>query len=494
MEKKVGHKTILVALIIAILVPFSPTIVAVAAEETQIIDKSFCAATIEDSFTDDEILVVITPSENSRDYTCDDFSEIGCVALEELTENVVEEKLCRIIKLTMPGHSKQGVLDAIKQLENRNDIYSAEPNYVWSVEATPNDNHYVSGNQWAINKIELPSAWNISTGTSTVYVGVIDTGINAYHPDLLNRVNSSLSRCFTSDYTTGLADAEGHGTHVAGIIGAQGNNAVGVVGTCWNIQLVSLRVVDSLGLIDVGAVISAIEYANTVGIKILNFSGGGSSSGTSAKSYEIAIRNYSGLMVCSAGNNSRNNDSIPHYPSHHNNLTNVISVGASTSADLRWESSNYGNQRVNIFAPGTNILSCYPIQMCSGGTCGSGHYAEGYHVMSGTSMATPYVAGVAALLLSECPDLTAAELKRKITKSNNVDSCNGVFDNLCVSNGRLNAYKVLSDAHTYAYTKKNAGHRGVCSCGKVVEENHTLVVSGSYLCCEKCDYKIMVSR
>ena len=107
--------------------------------------------------------------------------------------------------------------------------------------AFPNDMGYVSGEQWAINKISLPSAWEIEKGNQLL-VGIIDSGIDATHPDLQGRIDTTLSQSFVEGYNP-LEDATGHGTHVAGIIAAKTNNSIGIAGVCWNVKLVSLRVI-----------------------------------------------------------------------------------------------------------------------------------------------------------------------------------------------------------------------------------------------------------
>lgn len=122
-----------------------------------------------------------------------------------------------------------------------------------------------------MDKISLEDAWNLSTGSNTIRVGVIDSGIDVYHPDLVNNVNSDLSESYVEGCSP-LEDSIGHGTHVAGIIGAQGNNLIGTTGVCWDVELISLRVVDDNGNIHEDDLVQAIEDANDKGIHILNIS------------------------------------------------------------------------------------------------------------------------------------------------------------------------------------------------------------------------------
>ena len=207
-----------------------------------------------------------------------------------------------------------------------------------------------------------------------------------------------------------LEDLSGHGTHVAGIIGAQGNNEIGISGVAWNIRLVSLRVFDSNGYGYLSDVKRAIDFATNENIPILNYSGGSSSDHNGCKK---AIENYPGLFVCAAGNDNQDNDSHGYFPGNYN-FDNLISVGAiningNRPTSLQWQvdengkpqGSNYGATTVDIFAPGDTIVSTVPTSV----------YSKGYVRYEGTSMATPHVTGVAALMLSINPNLTPQQIK-----------------------------------------------------------------------------------
>ena len=252
------------------------------------------------------------------------------------------------------------------------------------------------------------------------------------------------------------------------------------------------------------AVDDAINSANEKGIHILNISLGTSDpefteDEQSMTALRNAIMDFSGLIVCAAGNNfpSFSTDNFPLYPScmldtNGQDLDNVISVGASTNADEMFISSCFGQTSVDLFAPGTSILNCYPTELCcnnayctspnhTDATCDANtHSADGYHSLSGTSMAAPHVAGVAALLLSIHPELTAAELKQVIMNSVDVildDSDNSVFGELCVSGGRLNAYKALADSSIHNFGRwmdwNSTYHSRTClDCGYVEMQAH----------------------
>lgn len=436
-----------------------------AAENTQTCEE-FAKLSFGDNFFTDKIIIVLTEEETRqfRKYTPKDFPELDCIAVNDLTSSTVDyvrqklkgEKVQsqmmvnvnsfrRILSLELREKNKGHVLAAIEQLNKRSDIFSAEPNAKMEIHASPNDTKYINNEQWAISKISLQSAWDISTGTSTVKVAVLDTGIDAAHQDLTNRIfrdsphntTTTLHRDFTDGTSEGITvleptDPNGHGTHVSGIIGAQGNNGIGISGVNWDVRLVSLRVFNSSGQGNLEWTANAVNYAQSQGIPIINFSGGGSSD---LVALQTAISAYDGLFVVAAGNDDNNNDASPRYPTNYTS-SNIVSVGASDKNDNRsnWNGfgnlwglfggskSNYGATTVDIFAPGTDIISTVP--------------GNKYQEMSGTSMAAPVVTGVAALILSHNSNLTTAELKAAI-----LDNATpvAVLNGLCVTGGRLNA-------------------------------------------------------
>jgi subtilisin family serine protease len=264
----------------------------------------------------------------------------------------------------------------------------------------PNDTFYYR--LWGMNKIRAPEAWNNYTGNYKVVVGVVDSGVDYSHPDLYynmwNNPNMPGARgrnFYNEDYDP--MDYTGHGTHVAGTIGAVGNNSLGVTGVCWNINIAALKIGNRF--CSASAAIRAISYANEINIPILNLSWG-------SRSYcpfiKFATANFNGLFIASAGNDGTNNDISPVFPASFE-CKNIISVAATSQDDTLAPFSNYGAVSVHLAAPGADIFS----------TSLSG----GYDYMSGTSMAAPHVAGAAALLKAYRPDLPALKLKDIILSS-----------------------------------------------------------------------------
>ncbi|MDR3021351.1 MAG: S8 family serine peptidase, partial [Clostridiales bacterium] len=389
-------------------------------------------ASLDEEFADDSLLVVMR---NNYDNSL--FSELKQLSsVRDLTEGLDNPKY-RILQLELLNPSKENVLETISVLGKNVDVLSAEPNYITEINKTPNNPLY-SREQWALQHIDMPVAWDVNTNASKLTVGVMDTGIDATHPSLVNRINTSLFRDFTGSSDNVLVDYAGHGTHVAGIIGSQADNGIGTSGVTWNISMVSLKVFNRNGQGDIAFLIEAIKFATQNKFNLLNFIGGGSESSVA---FRAAIENFGGLFVAAAGNEDLNNDIYENFPSNYR-LPNLISVGASSRLDRRSDYSNYGKNTVDIFAPGDDIASTYPRNLPVLEEEGVRPISSGYVYMDGTSMATPIVTGVAALMLSFDSNLTATRIKSIImeTVDTNVDVS---IKNFSVSGGRLNAGKAL---------------------------------------------------
>jgi len=282
---------------------------------------------------------------------------------------------------------------------------------LWKPATTPNDTNFSS--QWALNQpsdddIDAPEAWDVSTGSSSTTVAVIDTGVDISHPDLDSHIWTNPGESGGGKETNGVdddgnglvddvhgwdwwnddntvydsGDGDAHGTHVAGTIAAETNNGAGVAGVCWSCKIMPLKFLGPAGGYTSDAIL-AINYAVAEGAKVINASWGGSTNSSALKDAIDAAGAAGVLFVAAAGNDNANTDTSPHYPSSYTS-TNLLSVAAIDSAGNRSSFSSYGPTSVDLGAPGSNILSTLP-----GGT---------YGYYSGTSMATPHVSGVAAVV------------------------------------------------------------------------------------------------
>lgn len=292
--------------------------------------------------------------------------------------------------------------------------------------------------------IDAEEAWDIQTGDRRVIVAVIDTGVDLSHPDIRENLwigtsgNGQLIKGF--DLVSGgftPQDIDGHGTHVAGVIGATADNALFVSGVAWEVSIMPVKVFDDFGVGTLSDIIQGVNTAVANGASILNMSLGISGGGENSDSdsfYKMLknARDYGPrgvLVVASAGNDGADTDLTPSFPAAYN-LSNIISVAASDSDDNLAGFSNFGAVSVDLAAPGDDILSTLPQSVDASRT----------GVLSGTSMAAPHVAGVAALIRSE--DLTLDYLEIKNLILNSVDQ-KPAFKDVTVSAGRLNAYSAL---------------------------------------------------
>ena len=396
--------------------------------------------------------------------------------------------------LETEGYTKLDLLEVIDVLEKREDVEYAYLDFYMSSSSSdegstpsrtlPNDPNTNADSSWWIDHISLPEAWEIVTGTKNVSVAVIDTGISAVHQDLAPNVDTYLSR----DFTIGLQNIEaynpvvpvdtyGHGTHVAGIIGAKGNNNFGISGVAWDVDLVSLRT-STHEYHEISYVTLALDYAEWKGIDIVNMSLNWDHEYEENKLRSIipnkyltafynAFSSFSGLIVCSAGNCGINIDEEIIYPGSISELDNLLVVGnIDQNNELVYvnpndvNNSNYGLNNVDIYAPGHYIYS----------TTNDGAYGT----KNGTSQAAPFVTGVAALLKSLDSSLTPLEIKNTILNNCDTITINAQGEQQTVR--KLNAYKAvsaISHEHIFVYqTYNNLTHKKICSCGKYTYENH----------------------
>ena len=292
------------------------------------------------------------------------------------------------------------VMTAIAQLSANPDIEYAEPNYIRKVMAIPNDPSF--GNQWALNGtvtgIHAIQAWNITTGSRDIKIAVIDTGVDSNHPDLNGNIWTDPATGYNGkDFLENdavIADSYGHGTLVAGVMAAQGNNGVGIAGVSWASTIMPLRVGDAFGNIYISDAIEAVDYAIANGARIINASYG-SYNWSNSEQDSISRANDAGILfIAAAGNDGNNNDSRPFYPASYV-LPNIISVAASNSADSLDSWSNYGPNSVHVAAPGDTVYTTsaarrtlYSCNFDDGSA--PGWDLNGWMVSSNQSYSSPY--------------------------------------------------------------------------------------------------------
>ena len=387
-------------------------------------------------------------------------------ALNQENDATVEEDLPRSDVNVVDLPRDLSVAEAVRAYEESPDVAYAEPNFKLQPAAAPNDPGYK--NLWGLDNtgqtggtpdadIDAPEAWNTTTGSPDTVVGVIDEGIDITHPDLRDNIWNNSGEVagnkiddddngyvddvngydfanndatvYDPDPITG--DGDEHGTHVAGTIAAVGNNGVGITGVNWDAQVAALKFLGPNGG-TVSDAIEAINYAVAEGMDISNNSWGG---GGRSQALEDAIRradNAGHIFIAAAGNGGSDgvgddNDATPQYPSSYG-VPNVVAVAATDDTDRLASFSNFGASSVDLAAPGVGILSTLP--------------GNSYGRYSGTSMATPHVAGVAALIKSQEPGLDDAQVKAKLLQY--VDG-KASLQGKVATDGRLNALRSLTE-------------------------------------------------
>ena len=362
----------------------------------------------------------------------------------------------RVARVTDGGDT----MSAVEALRMQPDVLYAEPNYIMHADVTPNDPHFVAGRQPNMTTIGAPQAWNTQTGSASIVVGVIDQGIDINHLDLQANIWTNPSPGAVGGGITGDihgynfvdnngtvfsgADGESHATHVAGIIGAVGNNNRGIAGVNWSVNLMSLKFLDSDGFGDTLNAIRACTYAKQMrdlwvssnhtkgaNLRVLNASFGGAQFSTGFSDAIQALNTSGILFVAAAGNvedgtREPNNDLVPHFPSGFN-ASNIIAVAATNQTDTLASFSHFGGTTVHLGAPGVSILSTTPHCANPGPNNAclpdfTDPNGDTYSFFSGTSMAAPHVSGAAALLWAQNPNLTVAQVKGLLIFNGDVES------------------------------------------------------------------------
>jgi subtilisin family serine protease len=374
---------------------------------------------------------------------CKDLSalhtSIGSFVVDEIS--LSSDSAVQVVRLPA-GVSPE---DAISRYTRISCVAYAEPDSRVTLDLVPNDPRFKS-DQWGARRVSAPGAWSLTTGRSGVKVAVIDTGVDYLHPDLKGSLWTNPGECGrdlrgrdkrsngVDDDQNGLVDdwrgwnfsgddndpydEHGHGTFCAGILGARGNNGIGIAGMVWRGTILPIKAFDADGTAAISTLIRSFHYADRMGARVISCSWG-------TKSFSRALQDVIGatraVVVCSAGNEGVNTDVVPHYPSGFSS-SNIIAVAATDPSDSLATFSNYGRKTIDIGAPGVEVIS----------TTRGGTYAWG----SGTSVAVPYASGAAALVLSRYPTLQYDQVITQVLMSvDQVRALNGKLK----TEGRLNA-------------------------------------------------------
>jgi subtilisin family serine protease/subtilisin-like proprotein convertase family protein len=377
---------------------------------------------------------------------------------DEIDDKYRNLKKGRIAKFTLDNIS---VKSALEKLRKNPAVLYAEPDYIVHASVTPDDSSFAD--LWGMNNtgqgggvadadIDAPEAWDISTGSHDVIIGVIDTGVDHTHPDLMANVwtnpaeisgdgidndgNGFIDDMHGINAITGVGDPmddAGHGSHVSGTIGATGNNGLGVVGVNHNVSIIGCKFLSASGSGSLSDALTCIDYFvdlknNGINVRATNNSWGGGGFSQALSDAITSSEEANILFVAAAGNDAYDNDAQSSYPSGYPH-DSVLAVASTTRTDSMSSFSQWGLTTVDLGAPGSDILSTVP-----GG---------GYASYSGTSMATPHVTGAAALAWSVNPELSAIEMKALLMSSGDD---NAALAGKTVSGKRLNVNNALNDA------------------------------------------------
>ena len=426
-------------------------------------------------FVPGEIIVSFSPQAGATEIKSV-YDRHLLVEKDNLAGEVAGPAQQRLRLAVVPTKPAQSTDDLAQETRARRDALKAEAgvqyaelNYIVHKQVTPDDPQF--GQLWGLHNtgqsggtadadIDAPEAWAITTGSASVIVGIIDTGVNFTHPDLAPNMwvnpgeipgngvdddgNGYVDDVYGINAITGSGnpmDDQGHGTHVAGTIGARGNDGVGVAGVNWTVRIAGCKFLDAGGSGSTSNAVKCFKYFNRLkhvqgqNIVVTNNSWGGGGSSQALKD-SMAGLDQPGmapiLHAVAAGNSSSNNDASPSYPASYD-LDNIIAVAATDHNDRYASFSSYGATTVDVAAPGVSILST--------------SLGSGYVSLSGTSMATPHVAGAAALVASAFPGSSAAQLKQRILAGiDPIGQLSGNSSKPTLTNGRINLFQAVQGA------------------------------------------------
>jgi serine protease len=421
---------------------------------------------------EERVLLSVDPIIDFGEVTIDTKSYEDSTVLVQLNDGATADDIAGIlqnVEIVALSNGSPGFLEVTLRPEITVDAAMAaysesqfvayvEPNYRLQLAAvgdpvTPDDPMYSS--LWGLNNtgqsggtldadIDAAEAWAITTGSSSTIVAVIDTGVDYTHPDLAANMwvnsgeiagngidddaNGYIDDIYGYDFVNNDGDPfddHSHGTHVAGTIAGVGDNGIGVTGVAWNARIMGLKFLSASGSGYISNAVRALDYAVANGAKISNNSWGGGGYSQSMADAITRAQAAGHVFVAAAGNNGTDNDVGPHYPSNYTH-DNVISVAATDRYDAMASFSNYGATTVDIAAPGVSTLSTTP--------------NNSYAYYSGTSMATPHVSGVVALVMSQHPDWTYQQIVDQVLNTSDALSS---LEGKMVTAGRLNAARAV---------------------------------------------------
>jgi len=352
----------------------------------------------------------------------------------------------------------KALAQAKKEYEDSGLVEYAEPDYIVQAHISPNDPAFANGTLWGLHNygqaggltdadIDGPEAWDVQTDASSVIVAVIDTGVRYTHEDLEANMWTNpgeIPNNGVDDDANGYVDDvhginaivnngnpmddNGHGSHVAGTIGASGNNGLGVAGVAWQARIMACKFLNNGGTGSTSDAIKCIDYARSMGANVMNNSWGGGGFSQALRDAIAAARDAGIIFVASAGNAASNNDAVPSYPASYD-VENIVSVAATDRSDLLASFSSYGPQSVELGAPGVSIYSC---------SYGSD---SAYLTLNGTSMAAPHVSGAMALARARFPSDSFIDVIRRVLAATDAISS---LSQTTITGGRLNLHRALT--------------------------------------------------